>query len=125
VGHIHGGSLGYASYVDRKLTRGKAEEQGFSRFHLYVCAAFLVKWTDRLLKMDFQVRIHYYNFLPEPGLTDRKEIMMFLQALPTKDWTEKDIELLLSEAFIWQSLFQDSSAHLRPAGEAASSSEAQ
>ncbi|KAL4901946.1 hypothetical protein BDW74DRAFT_68615 [Aspergillus multicolor] len=73
-----------------------AEEQGFSRFHLYVCAAFLVKWTDRLVKMDFQ------------------EIMMFLQALPTRDWTEKDIELLLSEAFIWQSLFQDSRAHLRP-----------
>ena len=41
---------------------------------------------------------------------------MFLQALPTKDWTEKDIELLLSEAFIWQSLFQDSRAHLRPTG---------
>ncbi|CAG7920749.1 unnamed protein product [Penicillium olsonii] len=76
-----------------------AEEQGFSRFHLYVCAAFLVKWTDRLVKMDFQ------------------EVMMFLQALPTKDWTEKDIELLLSEAFIWQSLFQDSRAHLRPAGD--------
>ncbi|RJE25931.1 gtpase activating protein [Aspergillus sclerotialis] len=72
-----------------------AEEQGFSRFHVYVCAAFLVKWSDQLVKMDFQ------------------EIMMFLQALPTKDWTEKDIELLLSEAFIWQSLFQDSRAHLR------------
>ncbi|EEH18939.2 hypothetical protein PABG_01258 [Paracoccidioides brasiliensis Pb03] len=72
-----------------------AEEQGFSRFHLYVCAAFLVKWSEQLLKMDFQ------------------EIMMFIQALPTKDWTEKNIELLLSEAFIWQSLFQDSSAHLR------------
>jgi TBC1 domain family member 2 len=43
--------------------------------------------------------------------------MMFLQALPTKDWTEKDVELLLSEAFIWQSLFQDSSAHLRQDGE--------
>lgn len=43
--------------------------------------------------------------------------MMFLQALPTKDWTEKEIELLLSEAFIWQSLFQDSSAHLRQDGE--------
>ncbi|KAL4785815.1 rab-GTPase-TBC domain-containing protein [Aspergillus varians] len=73
-----------------------AEEQGFSRFHLYVCAAFLVKWTDQLVKMDFQ------------------EIMMFLQALPTRGWTEKDIELLLSEAYIWQSLFQDSRAHLRP-----------
>ncbi|EDN07110.1 hypothetical protein HCAG_03641 [Histoplasma mississippiense (nom. inval.)] len=77
------------------LLMREAEEQGFSRFHLYVCAAFLVKWSDQLLKMDFQ------------------EIMMFLQSLPTKDWTEKDIELLLSEAFIWQSLFQDSSAHLR------------
>ncbi|KAJ5894452.1 hypothetical protein N7495_006143 [Penicillium taxi] len=76
-----------------------AEEQGFSRFHLYVCAAFLVKWTDQLVKMDFQ------------------ETMMFLQALPTRDWTEKDIELLLSEAFIWQSLFQDSRAHLRSAGD--------
>jgi hypothetical protein len=43
--------------------------------------------------------------------------MMFLQALPTKDWTDKEIELLLSEAFIWQSLFQDSSAHLRNADE--------
>lgn len=39
--------------------------------------------------------------------------MMFLQSLPTKEWTEKDIELLLSEAFIWQSLFKGSSAHLK------------
>ncbi|KAK3326367.1 GTPase-activating protein gyp1 [Apodospora peruviana] len=72
-----------------------AEEQGFSEFHLYVCAAFLVKWSDKLVKMDFQ------------------EIMMFLQSLPTRNWTEKDIELLLSEAYIWQSLFKGSSAHLR------------
>ncbi|KAI2606389.1 GTPase-activating protein gyp1 [Hypoxylon fragiforme] len=72
-----------------------AEEQGFSEFHLYVCAAFLVKWSSKLVKMDFQ------------------EIMMFLQALPTRDWTEKDIELLLSEAYIWQSLFKNSAAHLR------------
>ncbi|KAK3903133.1 GTPase-activating protein gyp1 [Staphylotrichum tortipilum] len=72
-----------------------AEEQGFSEFHLYVCAAFLVKWSDKLVKMDFQ------------------EIMMFLQSLPTRGWTEKDIELLVSEAYIWQSLFKGSSAHLR------------
>lgn len=72
-----------------------AEEQGFSEFHLYVCAAFLVKWSSKLQKMDFQ------------------EIMMFLQALPTRDWTSKDIELLLSEAYIWQSLFKNSAAHLR------------
>lgn len=41
---------------------------------------------------------------------------MFLQALPTRQWTEKDIELLLSEAFIWQSLFRGSSAHLKNTG---------
>ncbi len=34
-----------------------AEEQGFSEFHLYVCAAFLVKWSEQLVKMDFQVGI--------------------------------------------------------------------
>jgi hypothetical protein len=33
-----------------------AEEQGFSEFHLYVCAAFLVKWSEQLVKMDFQVQ---------------------------------------------------------------------
>ncbi|KAI9675607.1 MAG: GTPase-activating protein [Caeruleum heppii] len=72
-----------------------SEDQGFSDFHLYVCAAFLVKWSDQLIKMDFQ------------------DTMIHLQSLPTTHWTHKDIELLLSEAFIWQSLFRGSSAHLR------------
>jgi len=44
---------------------------------------------------------------------DFQGIMMFLQALPTQDWTEKDIELLLSEAFMWQSLFAEATAHFR------------
>jgi len=72
-----------------------AEEDGFSKFHLYVCAAFLVKWSPELARMDFQ------------------EIITFLQAAPTKTWDEKDIELLLSEAFIWQQLFRGSAAHLK------------
>lgn len=40
-----------------------AEEQGFNEFHLYVCAAFLVKWTEQLVKMDFQVflMLNRYN----------------------------------------------------------------
>lgn len=28
----------------------------FSQFHLYVCCAFLVRWSDKLRQMDFQVR---------------------------------------------------------------------
>ncbi|EMC95992.1 hypothetical protein BAUCODRAFT_148831 [Baudoinia panamericana UAMH 10762] len=75
-----------------------AEDQGFTAFHLYVCAAFLVKWSEKLQRMDFQ------------------EMLVFLQALPTGRWTEKDIELLLSEAFIWKSLFAGSQAHVRQIG---------
>lgn len=67
---------------------------GFSEFHLYVCAAFLVKWSDRLKKMEFQ------------------ELMIFLQSLPTQTWGDKDVELLLSEAYMWKSLFHYSPSHL-------------
>ncbi|KAG0203869.1 GTPase-activating protein [Mortierella sp. GBA30] len=67
---------------------------GFSEFHLYVCAAFLTKWSAELQRMEFQ------------------EIMLFLQDVPTDDWQEKDIELLLSEAFMWKSLFHSSPMHL-------------
>ena len=28
----------------------------FSQFHLYVCSAFLVRWSEKLREMDFQVR---------------------------------------------------------------------
>jgi hypothetical protein len=72
-----------------------SEISEFSEFHVYVCAAFLVKWSDELKQMEFQ------------------DIMMFLQNPPTKEWTEKDIELLLSEAFIWQSLYKHATAHFK------------
>ncbi|KAJ3049575.1 GTPase-activating protein [Rhizophlyctis rosea] len=71
---------------------------GFSEFHLYVCAAFLVKWSNELKKLEFQ------------------DMMMFLQSLPTSTWDEKDIELLLSEAFMWKSLFHNSPSHLASHG---------
>lgn len=70
-------------------------QSGFSDFHVYVCAAFLVKWSSQLLKMEFQ------------------EIIIFLQSLPTQHWTYKDIEILLSEAFLWKSIFSGAKAHLR------------
>lgn len=68
---------------------------GFNNFHVYVCAAFLIKFTGELKQKDFQ------------------EILLFLQNPPTASWTEKDVELMLSEAFIWQSLYKNASAHLR------------
>lgn len=65
----------------------------FSQFHLYVCSALLVKFSDRLREMDFQ------------------EIIMFLQRLPTTNWTDHDIELLLSEAFVLKNTWSGAENH--------------
>ncbi|OZJ01561.1 hypothetical protein BZG36_05385 [Bifiguratus adelaidae] len=73
---------------------GEAEGNGFRDFHVYVCAAFLVKWSEVIQSMEFQ------------------DIMLFLQALPTQGWQEKDVALLVSEAFMWQSLFHHAPKHL-------------
>ena len=68
---------------------------GFSTFHTYVCAAFLIKFSGDLKEKDFQ------------------EILLFLQSPPTSNWKEKDIELMLSEAFMWQTLYKNAAAHLK------------
>ncbi|KAI8335259.1 rab-GTPase-TBC domain-containing protein [Choanephora cucurbitarum] len=78
---------------DTYLAEGSSE--GFSEFHVYVCAAFLVKWSNQLQKLDFQ------------------GVMIFLQQLPTQGWQEKDVELLLSEAYMWKTLFHNAPNHLK------------
>ncbi|KAI0254043.1 rab-GTPase-TBC domain-containing protein [Lactifluus subvellereus] len=65
----------------------------FSQFHLYVCSAFLVRWSDKLRAMDFQ------------------GIIMFLQSLPTQDWTDHEIEMLLSQAFVLNSIWHNAQSH--------------
>jgi hypothetical protein len=69
---------------------------GFSQFHIYVCCAFLRRFSSYLMEMEFQ------------------DIIMFLQdPSKTADWTEDDIEMMLSEAYVWQSLYENASAHLK------------
>jgi len=63
---------------------------GFSDFHTYVCTAFLSHWSAQLRSMDFS------------------DGLMFLQAPPTAEWRLQDLEVLLSEAFVWKSLFDGS-----------------
>lgn len=41
-----------------------------------------------------------------------EQMIIFLQNLPTKDFKEERAESLLSQAFILQSLFENSPAHL-------------
>ncbi|XP_035676112.1 TBC1 domain family member 22B-like isoform X3 [Branchiostoma floridae] len=72
-----------------------AEPQGFSTFHLYVCAAFLIKWRKDLLReRDFQ------------GL------MLHLQNLPTIHWGDDEIGLILAEAYRLKYMFADAPNHL-------------
>lgn len=73
----------------------QAEENGFADFHLYVCAAFLVRFTQDILREhDFQ------------------GILMFLQNLPTHHWQNEEIGELLAEAFKLKFMFADAPNHL-------------
>jgi hypothetical protein len=70
------------------------EESGFENFHVYVCAVFLKTYKDELMKMSFS------------------DMLEFLQELPTFDFDEKDVEPILSQAYILSTLFDDSPSHL-------------
>ncbi|XP_063064776.1 TBC1 domain family member 22B isoform X2 [Engraulis encrasicolus] len=74
----------------------QAESEGFSHFHLYVCAAFLIKWRKEILSMvDFQ------------GL------LMLLQNLPTIHWGNEEVGLLLAEAYRLKYMFADAPNHYK------------
>jgi len=68
--------------------------EGFSTFHVYVCAVFLIYWSPQLKQMDFQ------------------QLMLFMQKLPTGKWRTQEIETLLAEAYVLKSLFHSSPKHL-------------
>lgn len=40
-----------------------------------------------------------------------QEIIMFLQCLPTQKWSDHEVELLLSEAFVLKSVWQGAENH--------------
>jgi TBC1 domain family member 2 len=66
-----------------------AEREGFDGFYVYVCAALLLKFAAKLKTMRFQ------------------ELVTFLQRLSgvTKDWSVKDLEELLAQAYVYKTLF--------------------
>ena len=72
-----------------------AQADGFSHFHLYVCAAFLIHWKVELLKKN-----------------DFHTLLMFLQNLPTAKWGDNEINLLVAEAYRLSYLFKDAPSHL-------------
>ncbi|XP_057457863.1 GTPase-activating protein GYP1 [Lotus japonicus] len=71
-----------------------AEGDALPDFLVYIFASFLLTWSDKLQKLDFQ------------------DLVMFLQHLPTQDWTHQELEMVLSRAFMWHSMFNNSPNHL-------------
>lgn len=73
----------------------------------YVCAQFLINWKDQLVSETRVGRDLHYNG-PE-----FQELVLFLQKLPTADWTGHKLEMLLSDAFTMRALYDDARAHWR------------
>ncbi|CAI0397038.1 unnamed protein product [Linum tenue] len=71
-----------------------AEGDALPDFLIYIFASFLLTWSDKLQKLDFQ------------------ELVMFLQHLPTNNWTDQELEMVLSRAYMWHSMFNNSPSHL-------------
>ncbi|KAL7719792.1 Rab-GAP TBC domain-containing protein [Entamoeba marina] len=62
---------------------------GFSELNLYCCVSILTHFEKKLMGMDFS------------------ETLQFLQHLPTENWGEENIQILVSQAYIYQK-FQSS-----------------
>ncbi|XP_021906812.1 GTPase-activating protein GYP1 [Carica papaya] len=71
-----------------------AEGDALPDFLVYIFTSFLLTWSDKIQKLDFQ------------------EMVMFLQHLPTQNWTHQELEMVLSRAYMWHSMFNNSPSHL-------------
>jgi hypothetical protein len=61
----------------------------------------------RTLSLACYVHFSYCLSLPET----QQGIIMFLQSLPTQDWTDHEIEMLLSQAFVLNSIWHNAQSH--------------
>jgi hypothetical protein len=79
--------------VARMFDTYLAETENFIELHLYICGAFLVRWSNEIKKE-----------------TDFHNIITLLQNLKprTARWSESEMELLLAQAYVWKSLYQKS-----------------
>ena len=57
-----------------------SETNGFDVFHVYVCAVFIKMSHDDLIEKDFQ------------------SMLLYLQNPPTQNWSDREVEELLSQA---------------------------
>lgn len=65
-----------------------ADDMGFAVLNVYMCAALILKYSKKIRKMSFN------------------EIILFFQNMPTQNWSDEDVEMLLAEAFVYLSLYE-------------------
>ncbi|KAK4421542.1 GTPase-activating protein gyp1 [Sesamum alatum] len=70
-----------------------AEGDALPDFLVYIFASFLLTWSDKLQKLEFQ------------------EMVMFLQHVPTQNWGDVELEMVLSQAYMWHTMFNNSPSH--------------
>lgn len=68
---------------------------GFRVLSMYVAATLVLKWKEQLKSNTFN------------------EILLFLQNLPTDTWNERDVDEMLSQAYLYFSWFNGSPSHLK------------
>ncbi|XP_031127269.1 GTPase-activating protein GYP1 isoform X2 [Ipomoea triloba] len=71
-----------------------AEGDALPDFLVYIAASFLLSWTEKLQQLEFQ------------------DMVMFLQHLPTHNWSDLELEMVLSRAYMWHAMFSSSPSHL-------------
>ena len=75
-------------------------EGSFVRFHVYVCAAFLIRFKPQILDLAASVS--------SGDSSDLFQLLLpFLQTLPTSHWTEEDVDLVLAEAYVARELYDE------------------
>ncbi|TXG72754.1 hypothetical protein EZV62_001333 [Acer yangbiense] len=99
-----------------------AEGDALPDFLVYIFASFLLTVRDCLplhwhnfLKMSNTINISCYPFFQwseKLQKLDFQEMVMFLQHLPTQNWAHQELEMVLSRAYMWHSMFNSSPSHL-------------
>lgn len=79
---------------DTYLSEDTGYFHGFSVFHVYFCTALLLYFADKLRELEFQ------------------DMILFVQHLPLHQMAWKQLDMLLSQAYVYQTLFDDSPQHL-------------
>ena len=70
-------------------------ENNLCEFHVYVCLSFLLTWKKEIKNTN-----------------EFSDLIQFLQHLPTSNWNENDIEILLSQSHLYRQLYYDAPGHL-------------